>query len=307
MSNIENTENIGNMGNIDRNAIYNLSNYGKGMKNYAIAKLIWAVFMIILTVFLQSSIQDLALLNESEIMENAGSIMLLALFVLGGFVGGGIYLIVRYINYLLKLNKASKTSIGIALRTNVMIEMFVLGTYLINAFLYFPLLIVGELVTIALLLAATIYLGKWVTSLSNHNINGNNINQMISSIRIMQIGLIVKIGVFLRFFTSPTLDFVGLIISYIGDIILIVGMLKTANIILGTFNMGRLYPQTEYSNALRNRGPVQRPQPQNSQYPTQSNTSTITPPESKGLCPYCGSSIVDPNSMFCSVCGKKIN
>jgi len=307
MSNIENTENIGNMGNIDRNAIYDLSNYGKGMKNYAIAKLIWAVFMIILTVFLQSSIMELALLTESEMMENAESFMLLGLFVLVGGGGGGIYLIVRYINYFLKMNKASKTPIGIALRTNVMIEFLVLGSYLINAFLYMPGIIIGNLVSTFLLFAATVYLGKWVVSLSNHNIGANNINQMLSSIRIMKIGLVVKLGVFLRFFTPPTINFAGLILSYIGDIILIVGMLKTANEISSTFNMGRFYPQTGYSNALRNRGPVQRPQPENSQYPTQSYTSTITPAESKGLCPYCGSSIVDPNSMFCSVCGKKIN
>ncbi len=287
---------------VDSNSFNALSNYGKGMKNYAIAKLIWSAFMIIMTVFLQSSLTNLASLSEQEMMENAGEVFLLALFVIVGFVGGGIYLIVRYFIYILKLNKASKSSIGIALRTNFMVEICVLATYIINAFLVIPRLIIGNLVTVAVLIAATIYLGKWVISLSNHNVDENKINNMLSSIRIMKIGLIVKLGIFLRLFSPTTIDFAGLIISYIGDIILIVGMLKTANIIMSTFNMG----QTEYGIALRNRGPVQRPLPEIGQNPMQSNASTVNSPVTNGMCPYCGSSSPDPNSMFCSVCGKKI-
>ena len=293
---------MSNMENIDRNSFNVLSKYGKGMKNYAIAKLIWTGFMIILTVFLQSSLTNLASLSEQEMMENTGSVLLLSLFVIVGFVGGGIYLIVRYFNYILKLNTASKSSIGIALRTNFIIEICVLATYIINAFLMVPRLIVGNLVTVAVLIAAVIYLGKWVMSLSNHNIAENKINNMLSSIRIMKIGLIVKLGIFLRLFTPTTINFAGLIISYIGDIILIVGMWKMANGILSTFNLG----QTEYGIALRNRGPVQRPLPEIGQNPMNSNTSTVKTSVPSGICPYCDSSLPDPNSMFCSVCGKKI-
>lgn len=291
------------MSNLDRNSMVALSNYGKGMKNYAIAKLIWAVFMIILTVFLQSSITNIAGLNEQEMMENAASALLIILFTFAGYIGGGIYLIIRYFAYFIKLNKVSKSPIGIALKTNLIIEFLLLATYVIAAFLIIPLIIICNLVTIALLIAAAFYLGKWASSLSNYDVEENKTNQMLSSIRIMKIGLFVKLGVFLRFFaSSPTIVSVGFIISYVGDIILVVGMLKTANEILSIFNLG----QTEYGIALRNRGSVQRPLPEIGQNPMQLNNSTVKSPEPNGVCPYCGSSSPDPNSMFCSVCGKKI-
>lgn len=291
------------MSNLDRNSMVALSNYGRAMKFYAIAKLIWTCFSFILIFALQSSIMDLLNLTESEMMENAGSILLLILFVVVGGIGGGIFLIIRYLIYVFKLNKASKSPIGIALKTNLIIEFLLLATYVIASFLIIPLIIICNLVTITLLIAAAFYLGKWASSLSNYDVEENKTNQMLSSIRIMKIGLFVKLGVFLRLFaSSPTTVSVGFIISYVGDIILVVGMLKTANEILSIFNLG----QTEYGIALRNRSPVQRPLPEIGQNPMQSNNSTVKSPEPNGVCPYCGSSSPDPNSMFCSVCGKKI-
>lgn len=312
MSNIENTENIGNIGNIDRNTNNDLSNYGRAMKFYAIAKLIWTVFSFVLVFVLGSSILGLLDLTEAEMMESAGSIMLLFVFVVVGGVGGGIFIIARYIIFVLKLNRASNSSTGAPLRTNFYIEMGVIIGYIINAFLVIPTKIYVDLIIFSLLIASTIYLGKWVNSLSNQRIDENKKRQMIFWIRFMTFGIIIKFGEIIRLFSSAPigsidpLDNAGMILFFIGDVILIVGMIKTANEIMSIFNT-RGDPQSQFSTTMRNRGPVQRPQPENSQYPTQSYTSTIASPESKGLCPYCGSSIVDPNTMFCSVCGKKIN
>ena len=300
MSNIENT---------DTRSIYDLSYFGRAMKNYAIAKIIWTCFMIIIGVFLESPIEDLASLTEEEITENAGPLLLLSLFVIFGFVIGGIYRIVRYLVYLLKLNKASNSPVGAPLRTNFYIEMLVLITYIINAFLIVPKKIYVDLVSISLLIAFTVYLGKWVISLSNQGIDENKKNQMLFWIRIMMFGLIVKLGEILRLFSSPSLDYAGMILFYVGDIILAVGMLKTAKELMNTFNRGISNAQIEYSNTLRNRGPVQRPQHETGQYPSQSftATSTVTSSVSNDICPYCGSPIVDPNTKFCSVCGKKMD
>ncbi len=302
---------MSNMENIDQNSIHALSNYGRAMKYYAIAKLIWTVFSIILVFVLQSSMMGLLTLTEEEMMENAGSIMLLGFFVLVVGGGGGIFIIVRYFIYVFKLNKVSKSAVGNILQTIFKLEILVLITYVIAAFLMNPVIIIFvNLVTITLLIAETFYLGKWALSLSNHAIDDNKINQLLSAIRIMKIGLIVKLGVFLQLFASPSLNYAGMIISNIGNLILIVGMLKTANEILITFNMGG-NSQTEYSNTLRNRGPVQRPPVQNPQienwqHSTQPDTSTVKSPGPKDMCPYCGSPISDPNTKFCSVCGEKI-
>ncbi len=290
------------MSNLDRDSMVALSNYGKGLKNYAIAKLIWTGFMIITTVLFGSSLTNLTTLNEQELMENAGTLLLLMLFVIFGFIGGGIYLIVRYISYFIKLYKASKSFIGTTLKANLIVEFLLFATFLIASNLIIPNLIYCNLVTIVLLIVATIYLGKWASSLPNHEIDENNINQMLSSIRIMKIGLFVKLGVFLRLFAITPMNLVGSIIYYIGDIIFIVGMLKTANVIMGTFDIN----QTENSMALRNRSSVQIPSPENEQYTMQSNPATIQSSNSKNECPFCNSPIIDPNTAFCSVCGKKI-
>jgi len=303
MSNMENTDNRLN---------YDLRNFGKAMKDFAIAKLIWTTFLIIIVVVLQSPIEDLASLTEEEMMNSAGSIMLLSLFVIFGFIVGGIYKIGRYFIYVTKLNKASSTSISAALRTNFYIEIIVLITYVIMAFFSIPLKIIIDLVSISLIFVYAIYLGNWVKSLSNHAIDENKINRMFSSIRIMKIGLFVKACEILRFFTPASLDYAGMIAVFIGDIILAVGMLKTGNELFNTFSGSGSHPQhsTENSIDMRNRGPVQRPpvqQPQNEnvQYPMYSNSSTPETSESKDICPYCGSPKLDPNTIFCSVCGKK--
>ena len=309
---MSNIENIGNIENTDRNTIFDLSNYGKAMKFYAIAKLIWTVFSFVLLFVLGSSILGLLDLTEAEMIESAGSIMLLFAFVVVGGIGGGIFIIVRYIIFLLKLNKASNSSTGAALRTNFYIEMGVLTGYIINAFLVIPTKIYVDLIIFSLLIASTIYLGKWVNTLSNQRIDENQKRQTLFWIRFMTFGIIVKFGEIIRLFSSAPigsigpLDNVGMILFYIGDVILIVGMIKTANEIMSIFNT-RADPQSQYTTAMRNRGPVQRPQPEKSINQEQTYPSRIQSPEPKGLCPYCGSSIVDPNTMFCSVCGKKIN
>lgn len=309
MSNINNMGNIYNEEQMDNRSIYDLSNYGRAMKFYAIGKLIWTVFSFILVFVLQSSIFGLLELTESEMMENAGSIMLLFLFVLVGGAGGGIFIIVRYIIYVLKLNKASNSSLGVALRTIFYIEIAVFAGYIISAFLTIPEAIYVDLIIFSLLIASTIYLGKWVNSLPHDRIDENKKSQMIFWIRFMGFGLIVKFGEIVRLFASTSLDSLdsaGIILTDIGDILLIIGMLKTANAIMTTFNRSAV-PQSQYSMDMRNRGPVQRPHPEKVQYPPRSNmpSTTINSPGTNNICPYCGSPIIDAGSKFCAVCGKK--
>ena len=125
----------------------------------------------------------------------------------------------------------------------------------------------------------------------------------------MTFGLIVRFGEFISLFSSApldSLDYAGMILFDIGDILLVIGMLKTANAIMSTFNR-RAAPQSQYTMGMRNRSPVQRPQPGNVQYiPRSDNTSTtVNSPVSENICPYCGSPIIDSGSKFCAVCGKK--
>ena len=64
MSNIDNRDNREIM---DSRSVYDLSNYGRAMKFYAIAKLIWTVFSLISLILVfafQSSILELATLTE---------------------------------------------------------------------------------------------------------------------------------------------------------------------------------------------------------------------------------------------------
>ena len=310
MSNIDNVDIIDNREMMDHRSIFDLSNYGRAMKFYAIAKLIWTVYSVILLFVLPTSLIGLLELTEEEMMENAGSFMLLGLFVLVGGGGGGIFILVRYIIYLFKLNTASNSSIGVALRMNFYLEIAVfIGNLIvlgINLFFYIPGIIYIDLILFSLLIASTLYLGKWVNSLSNEKIDENKKHQMIFWIRFMTFGLIVRFGEFISVFSSASQDIVGIIIFYIGDVILIMGMLKTANAIMVTFNR-RAAPQSQYAMTMRHRGPVQRPQSGNVQYiPRSDNTiKPINSPGSDDICPYCGSAIIDSGSKFCAVCGKK--
>ncbi|MHA1672543.1 MAG: zinc ribbon domain-containing protein [Promethearchaeota archaeon] len=287
------------MSNIDQKSVGGLSKYGKGLKYYAMAKAIWVAFMISFLVVLAGPIENFADMSEQIMMENAEYILLLALFVIIGFLGGGIILIVTYFNYLLKLTKATQTSMGQSLRTVLIFEIGVLATYITNLFLIIPEKIYVTLVSIAFSIGATIYLGKWVKSLFQHSVGEIEISKMRTSIRIMTIGLIVKVGLVLRLFSSPSIDYAGMLISYAGDIILIVGMFMTAKAILNTFNVGGFYVQ-------KRGGPAQQTSTAFGQGLSPSNASPIQSPVSRANCPFCGAQILDPTTKFCSGCGKKI-
>lgn len=287
------------MSDIDQNSMRALSKYGKGLKYYAMAKAIWVAFMISFLVVLSGPIENFAGMSEQLLLENAESVILIVFYIIAGFLGGGIILIVCYINYLVKLFQASQSTLGRALRTVIIFEIGVLATYITNFFLINPEKLIVTLVSIAFSIGATTYLGKWVKSLFQHSVGEIELSKMRSSIRIMLIGLIVKVGVSLRFFSSPSIDYAGMLISYAGDIILIVGMFMTAKAILNTFNMGGFYAQ-------KRGGPVQQTSTAFGQGLAPSNALPIHPPTSSANCPFCGAPILDPTTKFCSDCGKKI-
>ena len=289
---------------VDNNSKNAIFKFGKGIKYYALAKLFWWVFMLLILVVLRRFLDNYIAMSEHQQEENFGSLFIITSLAGIMIIGGGISLIVTYIYYFIKLVQTSTSSIGTMLRKTLLFEIIVLATIIIRLFLINPEALIVRLISIPLSIGATFYLGRWGFSLSEYTTGEKYCEHIIISIRIMQIGLLVKFGEFLCFFASPSIDIAGVMFSYAGDIIFAVGMWKTSKEIMNQFSHTEFIQTStafwQSSTVLGRSSTVL------GQEVTLMNTPPVKLVEYPDACPLCGAPLVDPTTKFCANCGNKI-
>ena len=281
--------------------------FGKTAKKYGLIRMILAIILMIAMQGLASmtvvDIQNIDPSDQQALEEAFATLIAGAILYIFLLAIGYIVLIVFLIQYLSKLKKLEQYTGNSNLKTVFWLEitnliLVVLGGLILGIF--------AAPIKIGLFVIIVFILEKWVQSFPARADNPSLGERTKTSFLIMKIGAIVEliINIIVLIVTIPGIF--RIILLYIGILLWGYGFWKLGGEILASDSI-QASPSSNKTEPTFNQGPpINTPH-----YNTPTHFGTPASNQSNlgnfDKCKFCGATLIDKDSSFCSTCGQKVN
>ncbi|WP_371803321.1 hypothetical protein [Candidatus Lokiarchaeum ossiferum] len=287
--------------------------YGKMAKKYGIARMIWSILQIIATIGLLSSDFGNINANDPEAITNiSGAALASASIFVFMLIIGFIVILVFLGLYLSKLNNLANITMNSNLKKIFWFEIINIVLVIFGGLIPF----IGASIKLGLFVAIVFILEKWIQLIPSQTDKNPLKDCTKNFFLLMKIGAIfaLVVGLINGFLRIPGIF--GPILRFLGQVIWGYGLMKIGEEIVAS-NLMPSAPSIQVEPVFN--------QTSNSSYGTQtyqatpSNTQTFSTPTNfhtpttinevdrvSDRCKFCGATLIDKESSFCSTCGQKL-
>jgi hypothetical protein len=312
-----------------QNSIYDL---GKSMKDYGLAQIISMGFGIVSGIVMQfmflglplMDIEAMSSMSETEFFNTFSDLILgllgsmIVFIVIASAIG--IYTLVRYIQFMMRLNTAKNDTqdyhlqraykmelyaIIITLTLPILLPIFfvlfflpifeggyvdpfaAIGTIMLLALV----ILIVALIPIILQIVAGIALANWAENLSMQTPENYALRKISDGVNNIKLGRILSV--------IP-------MVNILGPFVVTYGFWTGGKAIMNVYGGGRGSTPSQTSDMGQQQTPPPYGQPQGNYGASSVSSHVTTAPRSSNFCQYCGTPKANPDASFCSVCGKEM-
>ncbi|UYP47773.1 hypothetical protein NEF87_004058 [Candidatus Lokiarchaeum ossiferum] len=287
--------------------------FGKMTKRYGIARMIWSIFQMIAIIGMASSVFQTIDANDPEAMTNISGAELMSSFLYIILLIIGFIVILVFLGiYLSKLNNLANITMDSNLKKIFWFEIINIILVVFGDLIPF----IGASIKLGLFIAIVFILEKWIQLIPSQT----DKNPLKDSTK--NFFLIMKIGSIFAFTVSLINGFVfipgifGPILRFLGQIIWGFGLMKIGDEIVASNLMPsapsiQVEPVFNQTSNSSYGAPTYQAAPSNTQTfstPTNFHTPTTINEVDRvsDKCKFCGATLIDKESSFCSTCGQKL-
>ena len=287
--------------------------FGEKAKKYGIARMIWSILQMIAIIGIASSAFQTIDPYDPEALTNISGAELASALLYLIIISIGILIILVFLGlYLSKLNNLTKYTMDLNLKKIFWFEIINIVLVVFGDLIPF----IGASIKLGIFVAIVFILEKWVQSIPSQADKTPLKDSTKSFFLVMKIGAIFAFIISIIWRFELISGIFGIILRFLGQAIWGFGLLKIGDEIVSS-NLMPSAPSIQVEPVFNQESnptygaPTYHAAPSNPQtYDTATNFQNPSSLNNIGgesdKCTFCGATLIDKESSFCSTCGQKL-